>query len=371
MIATTPAPEWDDLDCYELPCTCHQTPNVVNLDFSRENSAFLVQNLQTFGWSPLQISCRDSPPSQEKIQNVFREYKRKRQADDITYIAAESGSTQGTVEPKESLQVQLATCCSDNIRNSDNADPQHQIRNWCTTLSWIAHQVCETLDLPPDTFLSSTASYSLDLLRIFHYFALDDGNINSQDDIVLGSSPHTDWGSLTIVWQDQVGGLQTYCRKCQTWIDVPPPPLSQASSSDHWQVIVHVGDMASLVLNALSDKGQPSRSLWPSPKHRVVSSKTQDRVSLVYFAYPPAQTSLASLHQTLLHQWPLVETRNERRRHGLPLEEYYLLHDQGIGSTTAKTPHDMYHEIWNLPVQDVVQFKWKQVNRGDENENYK
>ncbi|KAL3912648.1 MAG: hypothetical protein SGILL_006802, partial [Bacillariaceae sp.] len=333
--------------------------------------------------------------------------------DDLVYIASESGSTQGTVEPKESLEVALSKCniSRSSNENDKNVPPQIQVKKWCQSLSWIAHQVCAVLELPSDTFLATSSTHSqhsLDLLRVFHYYALNDVQNNEMhgdydvnlilgssprtdwgsltlndvrnnemhgdddDNLILGSSPHTDWGSLTVVFQDDVGGLQTFCRDCDKWIDVPPPPPSSSDDDDekNWQVIVHVGDMASLVLNALvagrDDTQQSSSSraaLWPSPKHRVVSSKTQERVSLVYFAYPPSHASLAALRQTLQTKWALLQLKEQHCR--LPLKEYYLLHDQSVGSVSTRTPEEMYKEIWHLPIHEIVQLKWRQVHRGD------
>eukprot|EP00554_Chaetoceros_debilis_P010665 CAMPEP_0194109020 /NCGR_PEP_ID=MMETSP0150-20130528/8623_1 /TAXON_ID=122233 /ORGANISM="Chaetoceros debilis, Strain MM31A-1" /LENGTH=69 /DNA_ID=CAMNT_0038797877 /DNA_START=33 /DNA_END=239 /DNA_ORIENTATION=+ len=57
----------------------------------------------------------------------------------------------------------------------------------------------------------------MDLLRVFRYDAMTNAR---QQYAHLGSSPHTDWGSLTVVWQDSMGGLQIYCHDCDKWNDV-------------------------------------------------------------------------------------------------------------------------------------------------------
>ena len=384
-----------------MPCTCRQTPLTVTLDDFNREKPMLIHNLRMFGWSPLRIrSPNDSaPPTQSQILNVFRQYHERKKSEtlsskddsDLIYIAAESGSSQGTVEPKESIEVAMSRCnisstsCDRNDKVSVHSIPPHivQVKKWCQSLSWIAHQVCEeVLEIPSDTFLSSSTrskdDSSLDLLRVFHYYALDDACSQKADSAidnhVLGSSPHTDWGSLTVVWQDHVGGLQTYCRKCEKWIEVPPPADDDQEPTSHWQVIVHVGDMASIVLNALSlgsddspQRQEHSSALWPSPKHRVVSSQMQERFSLVYFAYPPGQTSLNGIQDALQARWPLL-LKEQHHHHRLPLKEYYLLHDQSIGSDSTKTPEEMHREIWTLPIQDIVQLKWRQVHRGSGND---
>jgi 2OG-Fe(II) oxygenase superfamily len=394
-----------------LPCTCGR-PETVRLGnddtraSSREaakSSLLLLHNLQHFGWCPLQVSAdqvvKTPPPTPEEILQVFRQTNQKTEDDDILYIAAESGSSQGTsVEPKESLQVELSKCGDDDDSNNSN-----KIKVWCRALSKIAHHVCEQLRLPPGTFLSpKDDDQSLDLLRVFHYYAVPSNQDEAQEDSRMGSSPHTDWGSLTIVWQDHVGGLQTYCRNCQKWIPVdPPPPTNKEETvsplSSHWNVIVHVGDMASLALGEVADRNASTITTttasstaptttscyyWPSPKHRVVSSPTQDRVSLVYFAYPPPEKTLQEL-RSLLQDWQshhggTASSSSSSPSSCLPLEEYYLLQDQSSSSSciqnynnnknqkSPKKERIMYQTILNLPMREIVQLKWKQVNRDKE-----
>ncbi|KAG7350531.1 2-oxyglutarate/Fe(II) oxygenase [Nitzschia inconspicua] len=398
----------------------------------------LLRNLQQFGWCPIRIPTEQighPPPTQQKILQMFRDYRRKNDSgqhidqactsfsNDVKYVSAESGSKEGTVEPKESLEIELSSCIPTDTETSAfpsllpdqyRQEPSHDdknniiIKTWCQAMSWIAHQVCIRLDIPPDTFLSyhstkpsTSSSSSLDLMRVFHYYAVSVPSVNDVDNdrerLILGSSPHTDWGSLTIVWQDHVGGLQTYCRTCQSWIPVPPPSCDTASEHA-WNVIVHVGDMASLVLDASqitssfrstksngaqSDccteptanesildcpvKSEIICSFWPSPKHRVVSSPSHERVSLVYFAYPPVNATLDGIHSAL-HNW-----QPSHRSSCLPLDEYYLLQDQSSHSDNndddkTLSAAEMLTAIWNLPIQDIVRLKWKQVYRGGSND---
>ena len=62
----------------------------------------------------------------------------------------------------------------------------------------------------------------------------DDGQKDDDDRSLaeaLGSSPHTDWGTLTVSLQDDRGGLQTHCRMCDAWSDVDASPPSSSSCS--------------------------------------------------------------------------------------------------------------------------------------------
>ena len=73
---------------------------------------------------------------------------------------------------------------------------------------------------------------------------------------MLGSSPHTDWGFLTLILADEVGGLQFIPKggsvSEHSWVDVPYIPGS---------LVVNGGDYLKLV----------SKGVYHSPIHRVLS----------------------------------------------------------------------------------------------------
>ncbi len=54
------------------------------------------------------------------------------------------------------------------------------------------------------------------------------------DEDQFGVAPHTDYGCITLLWQDQVGGLQVREIANDTWIDAPPVEGS---------FVVNVGDL--------------------------------------------------------------------------------------------------------------------------------
>ena len=342
----------------DIPCTCQEPPAVrlaTTKDGYQEQSV-LMENLRRNGWSPIIVGAALScpPPCREQILDCF-------QGDDsfaklclscsssIIYRSAESGAKGASIaEPKESLEVQLSNCSSLEIRQEQNSKQKALIHSWCHSLSQIAKLVCDALQLPSNALLAEIPKESLDLMRVFYYHA------TSQK--AMGSSPHTDWGSWTILWQDSVGGLETYCRACQKWIPVTPPTPSE---KNEWQCIVHVGDMASLALNNNNNNNNASCVCWPSPKHRVVSSK-EERVSLVYFGYPPANSSITDI-QNALADWNV-----SRRGRRLPLNEYYLLHNQSTSSNdddSMGTSVSIYRSIQSMPTKQVIQEKWNQVQR--------
>ena len=90
----------------------------------------------------------------------------------------------------------------------------------------------------------------------------------------LGSSPHTDWGVLTIILQppNSPTALQVLLRT-EEWIDVPPIENT---------VVVNVGDFAELLSHVNHEPGET----FTSPIHRVQHCSRGARKSFVFFSYP-------------------------------------------------------------------------------------
>jgi len=108
---------------------------------------------------------------------------------------------------------------------------------------------------------------ALSILRLFHYLPPRVGGANDGGKPVLGSSPHTDWGSLTVIQQDAAPrGLEFWEPRDARWVHVPPRAGSY---------VVNVGDYLSLLSNGT----------YHSPVHRVVHEE-HERTSFVFFAYP-------------------------------------------------------------------------------------
>ena len=108
-------------------------------------------------------------------------------------------------------------------------------------------------------------------LRLLHY---PPSPINSPDDL-YGSAPHTDFGALTILAQDAVGGLQVQTTD-GAWIDVPPRPGSY---------IVNVGDMLHRMSNGF----------FRSTPHRVINRSGRERYSVPFFYDPDVAYQVAPL----------------------------------------------------------------------------
>ncbi|WP_419911164.1 isopenicillin N synthase family dioxygenase [Hoeflea sp.] len=116
------------------------------------------------------------------------------------------------------------------------------------------------LDLAEDTFLK-TNDAPLSRASFVYYPPQENGNSGQ-----FGVGPHTDFGVLTVLCQDSVGGLQVETLDGE-WIAAPPIPGT---------LVVNVGDLLARWTN-----GE-----YRSTPHRVINTSGKERLSLV-LAYDP------------------------------------------------------------------------------------
>jgi len=92
--------------------------------------------------------------------------------------------------------------------------------------------------------------------------------------------PHSDWGTLTVLYQDETGGLEVQNRDTGEWLDVPVVPGA---------FVVNIGDLMSVWTN----------DQWRSTKHRVLvppaEHRAVPRVSIPYFHQPNWLAEVACL----------------------------------------------------------------------------
>ncbi|MDF2823140.1 MAG: oxidoreductase, 2OG-Fe(II) oxygenase superfamily [Mycobacterium sp.] len=105
---------------------------------------------------------------------------------------------------------------------------------------------CEALGFEPGYFERVT-DHSIDVLRMNNY-ALPQGTVSLGGDLT-GMGEHTDFGIVTVLWADQVAGLQVLGSDRQ-WHDVAP--LDGA-------LLVNLGDLTARITN----------DRWMSTLHRV------------------------------------------------------------------------------------------------------
>lgn len=111
-------------------------------------------------------------------------------------------------------------------------------------------------------------------LRLLHY---PPQSPQAPDDL-YGSAPHKDFGCLTFLAQDDVGGLQVRT-PAGHWVDVPPRDDA---------FVVNVGDMLHRMSNG---------RLLSTP-HRVINTTGRERYSVPFFFDPHVSTDIAPLAGT-------------------------------------------------------------------------
>ena len=110
-------------------------------------------------------------------------------------------------------------------------------------------------------------------LRLLHY------PTQPAEEGLFGSAPHTDYGFITLLAQDDVGGLEVK-NKAEEW--VPAPPVANA-------FVMNVGDILA----------RWSNDLFVSTPHRVINRSGRERYSQPFFFDPSMESSIETLPATV------------------------------------------------------------------------
>jgi isopenicillin N synthase-like dioxygenase len=140
----------------------------------------------------------------------------------------------------------------------------------------LSEQLCEIfaigLGLPTRFFLDKV-SKPLAQFRLLRY----PPQPRQAEGHAIGAGTHTDYGIVTVLWQDEVGGLQIQTRD-GAWVDVLP---------QEGMFICHIGDALQRWTN----------DEWQATVHRVVNASGRERYSAAFFFDPDYDCLIKPLSQ--------------------------------------------------------------------------
>lgn len=160
------------------------------------------------------------------------------------------------------------------------------ILEYIKTVTELGHVVMKgvslSLGLSPNYFLENYNQEPLILFRIFHYPA------QASEQAEWGVGEHTDYGLLTILLQDEVGGLQV--KSNGEWIDAPPIENT---------FVCNIGDMLDKMTGGF----------YRSTPHRVLNKSGKSRLSFPLFFDPGFDTLIQRIEGINVDH---ITTANER-----------------------------------------------------------
>ncbi|MDY7104965.1 MAG: 2-oxoglutarate and iron-dependent oxygenase domain-containing protein [Actinomycetota bacterium] len=148
------------------------------------------------------------------------------------------------------------------------------------TMADVMSGMALALDLPADHF-RPLYDDPLCWLRLLHYPPSSAARPGADQP---GCGAHSDYGSVTLLTQDDVGGLQVKARDGR-WLDVTTEPD---------MLVVNLGDMIARWTN----------DRYVSTEHRVVSPTERDRYSMPFFTAPNYHTLVDAIPSCVTAEAP-------------------------------------------------------------------
>lgn len=152
-----------------------------------------------------------------------------------------------------------------------------------TLATQILRGVALSLDLAPE-FFEARMHNPISIQRLLHY-PPQSGWI---DEGTIGIGAHTDYGNLTILAQDDVGGLQVMNRDGQ-WIDGTPIPGT---------FVINIGDLIQKLTN----------DRYLANLHRVVNTSGRERYSIPFFIDADYDAVFGPLESCVTDENPIRHT---------------------------------------------------------------
>jgi isopenicillin N synthase-like dioxygenase len=243
--------------CHQIGFMCLQniniSPKLINQVFAQNKSFFNLPltTKQQFSW--------DNEASNQGYVGIARENLNPQQPGDF----------------KEAFNI---TGVENDYISSlfDNSVPQ--LYQACTKLAdQVLEAIALSLELPWDFFTNYHNQHHHTMRSLCYPVPPNSGEY-------LGAGEHSDYGSITLLFQDEVSGLQI-CSTSGEWITAPVIPET---------VIINTGDLMQHWTN----------DLFPSTKHRVVIPPNiqKPRYSIAFFCHPNYDHAIACLPSCTQHK---------------------------------------------------------------------
>jgi isopenicillin N synthase-like dioxygenase len=180
------------------------------------------------------------------------------------------------------------------------------------------------LGLEESYFAARYTADPLILFRIFHYPppALLSATA------ALGVGEHTDYGLLTILWQDMSGGLQI--KRKGNWIDAPPIPNS---------FVCNVGDMLDRMTGGY----------FLSAPHRVRNLEGKDRLSFAFFFDPNFNAAVKPIGINA----PVHDNKDERWDHA-SVHDFEGTYGDYLLSKVSKVFPELRRQVIDGEITDLL-----------------
>ncbi len=142
----------------------------------------------------------------------------------------------------------------------------------------IMRGIAMALHIDENWFAENLTADPTVLFRIFTYPSTSDSaqsdSVEAKSRSEWGVGEHTDYGLLTLLWQDDCGGLEVF--SAGEWLAVDPLPNS---------FVCNIGDMLERLTNGL----------YRSTPHRVRNASGRDRLSFPLFLDPSWNSEIVPL----------------------------------------------------------------------------